>query len=128
MSDERKDFTYLVAGDGIVFDDGNHWGRSVTVRTVKKVTATQIVLNNDLRFRRDSGDIIGRSFRSFSFPKLRHVTTELLESIEHARIVKSLGSTKWESLPLGVLRDVEVMMRKHPAPSPQLPPDSNRLP
>lgn len=112
-----KDFTYLKAGDRIVFDDGVSWGRSVTVRTVVKVTATQIVLGNDIRFRITDGGQIGRGDR-WHFPKLLHVTTALLESIEHASLVRQLSAHKWEKNTLGVLRDIQVMLRRAAAAPP----------
>jgi hypothetical protein len=112
MSNETpKDFTYLKAGDAIIYDNGIRYARCLEKHTVLKVTATQIVLDGDRRFNRTDGRRKGTDCR-YSFPRLRHVTLELMESIERISIVNQLRNHKWSDTSLGVLRDIQVMLRK----------------
>jgi Zn-dependent alcohol dehydrogenase len=58
---------------------------------VERLTATQIVVAGGRKFRRDSGRAVGTS-DTWNTPWLQPVTQEVLDAIEHKRLVDWLDS------------------------------------
>lgn len=50
---------WIAVGRQVAVRDASHWNDRTTVHTVERLTATQIVLDNDARFRRDTLHAVG---------------------------------------------------------------------
>lgn len=93
----------LKAGDEAVVRSG-HYSEGQIVK-VARVTATQVIINDNLRFRKDNGRKVGESdvwHRTY----LEELTDEVRGRIRHASLASALGRIKWEALSLEVLEAV----------------------
>lgn len=82
-------------------------GFTPEIHRVARVTATQILLDNNKRFRRDSGYQIGLK-SSWHSVYLVDATREVRDAIELQQLRDwATASTSWRSTPLHVLRAVK---------------------
>lgn len=79
--------------------------RSYALNTVVRITATQIVLNNDIRVNRDDGSIRGRSYQY-----IEQLTQDLRDKIETSELsswltrIPACSMNGWADPPLPVMR------------------------
>jgi hypothetical protein len=89
---ERKAWApTLVAGDKVAVRNGGH-GLGYSLRTIVKVTATQLVLDDHqaTRVNREDGSVRGTSYKY-----IEPVTQEVLDSIEAGDLKRWLNMLTW---------------------------------
>lgn len=91
------------------------WGGSgVTIRTVERLTATQIVLDNGSRYRRDTGRVVGdgrSSLAPLDDPKVRsELTAQRIRALRY-KLDQLLGQHKPGNDPGPLLNNAEALIR-----------------
>jgi len=110
MPDESRTYNDLQPGDTVLIQ-GSH---GASIRTVERVTKTQIIIDNATRFNRNTGREVGgvkweSKFLSIPTPKDIEQTKE---QEEHARLVAHLRKHPWGRRSLGALREIrEILLR-----------------
>ena len=83
-------------------------GRRESLCKVLRVTKTQIICDNSLRYRRDTGRSIGTS--TWATMHLTEATTEKVKTIrdnsKHAELVRKLSSANWRDYSLSDLQRI----------------------
>lgn len=93
----------LKAGDEVVVSHGYHSvGR---LEKVERVTATQIVISDSLRFRRDGGRKVGGS-ESYTRTAIEEATPEARAEIRREALRNRMSLVKWEKVSLETLEKV----------------------
>src|SRR5690349_16442262 len=110
MRGEEAWLAGLKAGDLVVIVQRYGDSRS----RVARLTATQVVLQNGLRFRRADGGRIGASAWDHSW--CVEPTQDRLDEIERRKSCDELRAMQWSKLPLDVLRSVMKEIAPHLEP------------
>jgi hypothetical protein len=79
-------------------------GRLSRVRTVARLTKTQVILNDGEKFRKDGTGYNG-DFQ-FDYTSIEPLTSKHIAIIEKHNLLKQIKEVKWEDLPLETLRQV----------------------
>lgn len=107
MDSELNWLNGLKAGDSavIAMSDG-----SMSLATVQRFTATQIVVSNR-KFRRSNGKLISSDTWRFTF--LRQPTPARLVAIRRSNAISRLRRVAWTVVPDAVLFAVDDLMQAH---------------
>lgn len=106
MRDETTYMEWLAglnAGDTVAL--AKNYGRSHALRKVERLTATQIVLDRDDRFRRSDGHRVG-NFMQYGGNRLLQPTPEILASVGRGRALNEIAGVKWQDLSTETLEAV----------------------
>lgn len=113
MSTEYEWLNTLKPGDKVI-ESSTGIGHLDSVRTVSKVTATQIIVGST-KYRKSNGWKVGSSGWNSSY--LREATPERVQEIAEQRrqiqIANKLVDVRWRQLPLSVLEQVSAILEQH---------------
>lgn len=108
------------AGDTVFGVSHNTWyGITIISRKVKKVTATQVVLDNDIRVRKDDGCEVG--YRGYGgtryepYTKTRHDELKFINQKTKVQniLAKLTADRKWmDAYPIEVLEQISALLEK----------------
>ncbi|HEX5704896.1 MAG TPA: hypothetical protein VFX97_16985 [Pyrinomonadaceae bacterium] len=104
MSEPMNDWlANLKAGDEVVVRSGSY---GASLHVVERVTATQIILPRDSRYRRNDGRPVGASNNPWNILRLVEPTPELREKIRKDGLVEQLRRIVWEKINVDVLQEI----------------------
>jgi hypothetical protein len=98
----------LKPGDRVIVDSGFF---GPTLRTVERVTATQILVGQS-RYRRSSGSPVGGDPWARNY--LREATPECVAQVRQRSLAERLAKTKWSEYPLERLEAVAALLKDAP--------------
>jgi len=96
---EQEWLDSLKPGDRVIVC--GRWANSL--RTVERLTKTQIVLKGS-KFRKSDGGLVGAD--SYNYAYLRSPTEQRVNDIMHQRACDKIGKVAWKVLPLETLNKV----------------------
>lgn len=107
--EQRKQWRMsLKVGDEVVLRRGYHDTGSIV--PVERVTETQIVINEHVRFRREDGRRVGGSHERFYTLSIEQPTDEAKARIRHKSLCAAMDIVKWEALPLETLEAIRALV------------------
>jgi len=83
----------LKVGDKVIVDHGG-WPSTSHLRTVTRLTKTQIILNNDAKYNRKTGHKVGTGIYYSS--SLREATPEALKEMQQLRALTKAKRELWD--------------------------------
>jgi hypothetical protein len=97
---EKEWLQQLKPGDRVIVEA--RWQNAIM--TVDRLTKTQIILKNRLRFRKSDGGLVGGD--SYNNSSIHSPSKQRVGDIMHSRACEEIGKVKWKMLSLETLDKV----------------------
>ena len=118
MNIKPNDWVRTLSAGDLLFVKSNSIYSSLSLHTVKRLTKTLVVLDNEYRFRKKDGVSVGSS--DFIRSYLVQATPELMASVATRRIRKQrlavLSGTEWRLYPDEFLGKILTLIEKEKKP------------
>jgi hypothetical protein len=89
----------------VVAVESGYGNTAYTLREVVRLTPTQVILPNDMRYRRDNGNRVGSGDR-YRTDRIVPATDEVRATVRAATLAARLSEVRWRALPLEVLERI----------------------